>query len=134
MAWFAVELAALFLAVMYGSTVLHELSHCVAVWAQGGRVIMFRPWPQRAGNGKRIDGCMAYSGWVDDRIVSLAPLAKAAVLVPVWIGIGFLHHPLWLLLLGEVVEIAEWVWDYAEREPFSDGGQYRIVSERNNGR
>ena len=129
MGWFLAELTVVIVFYICGSTVLHELSHCVAVWIQGGRVTAFRPYPHMEGE-TLVSGYIEYVGYrVDDRIVSATPLAKGIILLILWFALGFIHRPLWILAVAEICEVITWIIDYTQRVEGSDGGQYRIESE-----
>jgi membrane-associated protease RseP (regulator of RpoE activity) len=104
------------------TVLLHELSHCAVVWAQGGRVVGFHV-------GFGADGAMSYvdtKGSVDDRLVSLAPLAKALLLSSAWVVLGILVHlPLLVLVPAEIGDALEWIHDYMSGRKGSDGADYR---------
>jgi len=126
--WLFVECFALFVIYWRLGVVLHELSHCVAVWVQGGKVTKFRPWPHVV-EGTRADGSISYIGsMVDDRIVSIAPIIKSIVLIALWIFLGFSHGPVLAFAVLEFVEIGNWILDYIDGPINSDGRQFRMKS------
>lgn len=104
--------------------VLHELMHCFVVWAHGGKVTSFKPWPHKV-EGRFFFGRMVYESEVDlGRGMKLAPLPKALALFGVWGGLGFLWHPLWCLAFWEATDWINWLQGYI-RKSKNDGGQYR---------
>lgn len=104
--------------------VLHELMHCFVVWAHGGKVTSFKPWPQKV-EGHFYFGRMLYEAELPlGRVMHLAPFLKALSLFVVWTGLGFLWWPLWTLAFWEATDWINWLQGYI-RKSGNDGGQYR---------
>lgn len=103
--------------------VLHELMHCIVVWANGGWVTSFKPWPHFV--EKRFYwGRMAYAGCAPTKWFYAAPLTKALVLLVIWAGLGFLWMPLWAPGFWELLDAGNWLQGYI-RNSDNDGGRYR---------
>jgi hypothetical protein len=103
---------------------LHELSHCVIVWAYGGQIISFKPWPHKE-EGHFYFGYMKYSGCaLSEAIFVVAPLIKASFLCLVWIVLGFCYKPLFVLAGIEFLDILNWLQGYV-RDSGNDGGRFR---------
>jgi hypothetical protein len=104
--------------------VLHELMHCFVVWAHGGKVTSFKPWPHRV-DGHFFFGRMTYESEVAlGRGMKLAPFLKALVLFVSWTGLGFLWFPLWCFAFWEATDWINWLQGYI-RKSQNDGGQFR---------
>jgi hypothetical protein len=101
--------------------VLHEFAHCVAAWATGGRVTLFRPWPHRYG-GKWYLGRVQRVGG-DDQQIAIAPLIKANVLIWCYALAAAAWWPVVGLLAWEIVDAAWWYRGWVLRR--GDGGQAR---------
>jgi hypothetical protein len=105
--------------------VLHELSHCFAVWAKHGWITSFKPWPHKV-DGRFYFGRMTYAGCApDEKAFSIAPLIKAITLLGLWLVLALaLFWPLLALAGWESTDIINWVQGYIRSSP-NDGGRYR---------
>jgi len=122
----------LFLCVVgcFISTFLHELSHCIVVWACGGKVKSFKPYPQKV-HDRWVNGSMSCIYITDevDRLVSIAPLIKAITCLIYVIIFTFIFLPLVILLFPEALDIGTWIIDYIQGKVGSDGGTYKQLSK-----
>ena len=113
----------------------HELSHCVVVWACGGRVISYKPWPHKVGDNWVL-GRMTY---VTNKMPSredlmrfhAAPLTVALFFLFLWTPLALI---VWKPLLGlaawEASDVINWVQGYVRKTTSkNDGGRYRIAKE-----
>lgn len=122
--WILAELLILLPLSFYAATAIHELSHCVAVWAQGGRVLKFRvKW--------NMEGYIRYRDdkSIDSRPVDLAPFPVALALAAIFAALAFIHLPMLLPVVAEIEDALGWSYGYVFREPGSDGGDYRRLTE-----
>lgn len=104
--------------------VLHELAHCVMVWAAKGWIESFKPWPHKV-DGRFYFGRMTYSGCApNERSFTIAPLIKAISLFSLWLVLGFIFWPLFALAAWESTDIINWVQGYIRSSP-NDGGRFR---------
>jgi len=109
---------------------LHELAHCVVVWAIGGRVIGFKPWPHRH-EGRFYLGRMT---WERDTprtkcecrwFYGIIPL-RAALFMLTWVALAFsLFLPLLALAFWDLIDLGDWLKDYALNRESQDAGKYR---------
>ena len=105
----------------------HELSHVLAVWATGGRVTAFAPYPHRHSGRWYFAryACHYEAGEpAGARWRHAAPLIKAGLLLPAWALLALLWTPLLFGVAVEVSEVAVWLWGYLLRRPGTDGARF----------
>jgi len=105
--------------------VLHELSHCIPVWAVGGKVTSFKPYPHKDEDGWHV-GKMKWEGEkdVERDMFYVAPLWKGNIFSSIWILLGVLYSPFFMLAFWEWVDVANWIQGFI-RERKNDGGLFR---------
>lgn len=99
------------------TTLRHEASHAVAVWASGGRVTRFVCWPTCSSERGFLWGYVAFDGPAT-RAITAAPyacdLATFAVCFPVCLFAVISSHALWinLIILGVLSPLANSGYNY----------------------
>lgn len=110
----------LFLFGAFHTLVLHELSHCVIVWKNGGKVTSFKPYPHELDTGNTVLASMGYVLNFKDIIKAFkflvyfyaAPVIRASFFMLLWIGLSFLYRPLLILAFWELLDVANWIKGY----------------------
>jgi len=105
--------------------VLHELSHAIVVWINGGKVTEFKPWPHMS-DGKFYFGTMAYECFapISEKDLTIAPFYKACAMINIWVFCSMLYAPLIALEIWELIDFTNWLQGYV-RKSDNDGGRYR---------
>ncbi len=134
---------ALLLPGAFITLVLHELAHCVVVWAKGLKVTGFYPFPHlkdgkggiffwpRKGLSIRWAG-MKYDGrnLTNEAWMTFIIILRASIFLVAWALLAiFFYWPLAVLAFWELTDVINWVQGYFRPGSNNDGKRFRRATQ-----